>query len=89
MIYSYIVARKLRQGFADLNRGDYGAVMALFGQPLEHAFFGEHALGGVRHKTSSLAPWYQRLAILFPDLQFTVQRLAVSGPPWNTVAMVE
>jgi ketosteroid isomerase-like protein len=89
MIYRSIVEMKLRRGFDALNRGDHESVMALFAKRFEHVFFGAHALGGARHSRSSIEPWYARLKILFPDLRFEVQAIAVSGWPWNTVALVE
>ena len=89
MIYRSIVERKLRRAFEALNQGDHSPVLAAFGAPVEHVFFGDHALGGSRHAMSSIVPWYQRLKTVFPDLQFDIQSLAVRGMPWNTVAMVE
>jgi ketosteroid isomerase-like protein len=89
MIYRYVVEQKLRAGFDALNRGDHGAVVALFGKQFEHVFYGDHALGGARHQLSSIVPWYQRLQTLFPDLRFEVTSVAVRGLPWNTVALVE
>jgi ketosteroid isomerase-like protein len=80
---------KLRGGFDALNRGDHQSVMALFAQQFEHVFYGQHALAGARHQRSSIEPWYARLKILFPDLRFQVQSVAVRGWPWDTVALVE
>jgi ketosteroid isomerase-like protein len=89
MIYSLIVQNKLRRAFAALNRGDHAPVLAAFGSPVEHVFYGEHALGGERHCMASIRPWYARLKTLFPDLQFDIGNITVGGMPWNTVAMVE
>ena len=33
--------------------------------------------------------WYRRLAAIFPDLQFDVRHIVVTGWPWDTVAAVE
>lgn len=89
MIYRSIVERQLRRAFDALNRGDHGPVLAAFGSPVEHVFFGEHALAGARHSMDSIVPWYRRLKTVFPDLHFDIQSLAVRGMPWNTVALVE
>jgi ketosteroid isomerase-like protein len=89
MIYRSIVERQLRRAFESLNRGDHSPVLAAFGAPVEHVFFGDHALGGSRHSMHSIAPWYQRLKTVFPDLHFDIQSVAVRGMPWNTVALVE
>ena len=89
MIYRSIVERQLRRAFEALNRGDHAPVLAAFGSPVEHVFFGQHALAGARHTMDSIVPWYARLKTVFPDLHFDIQSLAVRGMPWNTVALVE
>jgi ketosteroid isomerase-like protein len=89
MIYRSIVEWQLRRAFAALNRGDHSPVLAAFGAPVEHVFFGDHALGGSRHTMTSIVPWYRRLKTVFPDLHFDIQSLAVRGMPWSTVALVE
>ena len=89
MIYRSIVERKLRRTFDALNRGDHGPVLAAFGAPVEHVFFGRHALGGARHAMASIVPWYGRLKAVFPDLRFDIESVVVRGMPWNTVALVE
>lgn len=89
MIYHGIVERKLRRAFDALNRGDHAPVLAAFGSPVEHVFFGDHALAGSRHTMGTITPWYQRLKAVFPDLRFDIESISVSGAPWNTVAFVE
>jgi ketosteroid isomerase-like protein len=89
VIYASIVERKLRKAFAALNRGDHAPILASFGAPIEHAFFGQHALGGSRRSMADIEPWYRRLKRIFPDLRFEIDAVAVSGAPWNTVALVE
>ncbi len=89
MIYRSIVERQLRRAFEALNRGDHSPVLAAFGTPVEHVFFGEHALGGARRTMAGIVPWYARLKTVFPDLHFDIESLAVRGMPWNTVALVE
>lgn len=89
MIYRAVIERKLRNTFDALNRGDYEPVLSSFGLPVEHTFFGDHALAGSRHGMDFIAPWYARLKTLFPDLHFEIDAMAVSGTPWNTTAMVE
>jgi ketosteroid isomerase-like protein len=89
MIYHAIVERKLRRAFEALNRGDHAPVLAAFGSPVEHVFFGDHALAGSRHSMTSIMPWYQRLKAVLPDLQFDIVSVVVGGVPWNTIAFVE
>ncbi|HEX6703313.1 MAG TPA: nuclear transport factor 2 family protein [Albitalea sp.] len=89
MIYRSIVERRLRRAFDALNRGDHAPVLAAFGAPVEHVFFGQHALGGARHAMASIVPWYARLKAVFPDLRFDIESVLVRGMPWNTVALIE
>jgi ketosteroid isomerase-like protein len=89
VIYASIVERKLRAAFAALNRGDHAPILASFGEHVEHAFFGRHALGGSRSSMARIEPWYRRLKRIFPDLRFEIDALVVRGAPWNTVALVE
>src|SRR5262245_49928491 len=48
-MYHAIVRRRIRALFAAINRGDAEPVLASFARRFEHAFLGEHALGGARH----------------------------------------
>jgi ketosteroid isomerase-like protein len=89
MIHHAIVRWKLRRAFERLNAGEYGPVIAAFADPPEHAFPGDHPLGGTRTSMARTREWYGRLRELFPDLRFRIRRMAVSGAPWATVAMVE
>ncbi|WP_457333150.1 nuclear transport factor 2 family protein [Rhizobacter sp. P5_C2] len=89
MIYRRVVEFQLRRAFDALNRGDHAPVLGAFGSPVEHVFFGRHALAGSRHAMASIGPWYERLKQVFPDLQFEIRSVAVRGMPWNTTALVE
>lgn len=89
MIYRFVVEKKLRRAFEALNRGDHAPILASFAPAVEHVFFGDHALGGVRHAMTSIEPWYARLKKVLPDLQFDIESIVVRGMPWNTVALVE
>jgi ketosteroid isomerase-like protein len=89
MIYRFVVAQKLRGAFAALNRGDHAPVLGAFGAPVEHVFYGVSALAGTRRDRPSITAWYARLKQVFPDLRFEIDAIAVSGMPWNTVALVE
>jgi len=89
IVYRQIVEAKLRRAFDALNRGDHAPVLAAFGAPVEHVFYGRHALAGRRDAMAAIVPWYARLKALLPDLRFEIQAIAVRGMPWNTVALVE
>ena len=88
-MFSLIVQWKLKRAFANLNAGRYEPILAGFSPSLEHAFPGTHPLGGTRRTMESTRRWYRRLAGIFPDLEFRIRRIAVSGWPWKASAMVE
>jgi ketosteroid isomerase-like protein len=88
-MYHSIVRAKVRSAFATANRGDWSEVLAAFSPRLEHVFHGEHALGGRRTKPETIRAWYERLARVFPDLQFELHRVDVTGWPWATNVAVE
>jgi len=89
MIYRSVVEAKLRRAFAALNAGDHAPVLAAFGAPVEHVFYGEHALAGTRREMPQIRAWYARLKRVFPDLRFEIDAIAVTGMPWNTSALIE
>src|SRR5262249_22785023 len=61
-----------------------------FAARFEHAFLGDdHALGGSRHTLAATQEWYARLYRLLPDITFEVQRVWVSGGPWNTSVIAQ
>lgn len=88
-MYHAIIRAKLRRAFADINRGAYAPVLAQFHPAHAHVFYGAHALAGLRTNMETTAPWYARLARVFPDLRFEIRSVVSSGWPWNTVAAVE
>lgn len=90
-MYHAIVKRNLLNSFAALNRGDYAVITRQFrAQGVSHWFSGEgHPLAGLRRDKASILAWYERLAALMPDLAFEIEKIAVSGFPWRTVAMLE
>ena len=87
-MYHFVVRRKLRRSFRDINAGRYGAIVAQFAQRHSHVMFGRHALAGQRRTLASTREWYGRLHRLLPDLRFEIQSIAVSGWPWDTRALV-
>lgn len=88
-MYSAIIRRKLQTVFSELNRGNYNAVLDGMAARFEHSFVGDHALSGIRHNGLTYRQWFERLARIFPDLQFEMRNILVNGWPWNTVAAVE
>ena len=88
-MYHAIVRRKLRRVFQELGRGNSDYVLAGLAPRFEHSFAGDHALGGKRHSVTAIRSWFERLYRLFPDINFTIKHVAVSGWPWDTTAMIE
>jgi ketosteroid isomerase-like protein len=84
------VRRRVEALFAAVSRGDAEPVLASFASRFEHRFLGEdHALGGSRTSLAATRAWYERLYRLLPDISFVLERIAVSGPPWDTVVVID
>lgn len=88
-MYHAIVRRVVRGLFEAVNRGDAQPVLDGFAPSFEHIFLGSSALGGRRTSISQTKAWYARLYRLLPDIHFDIDRITVSGTPWNTLAVVE
>jgi ketosteroid isomerase-like protein len=88
-MFHAIAERKVRQIFEGLSDGRYEPAMEALAPRFEHIFAGDHAWGGARHTVDGLRAWFQRLYRLFPNLNFEISAIAVSGPPWATVVVVE
>jgi ketosteroid isomerase-like protein len=88
-MYHFIIRTQVRRAFAAVNAGAYSKLIPQFAREHEHWVAGQHALGGRRRTVSGTRRWYDRLAEIFPGLQFQLRNITVSGWPWNTTAMVE
>ena len=89
-MYRAIVRRKVRTLFDAVSRGDARPVVDGFARRFEHRFLGEdHALSGSRTTREKTAEWYERLYRLLPGIRFDIERIDVSGPPWDTIAVVD
>ena len=88
-MYHAYVRMRVRRLFEAVNRGDAGPVLRLFAPRFEHCFLGSHALGGSRTTLPATREWYARLYRLLPDIRFDVRRIWISGPPWNTIVVIE
>ncbi|MGD9538604.1 MAG: nuclear transport factor 2 family protein [Alphaproteobacteria bacterium] len=84
-----MVRRQVRALFDAVNRGDAEPVLRAFARRFEHRFIGGHALGGSRTTLRATRAWYARLYRLLPDIRFELERIWVSGGPWNTVVVIE
>jgi ketosteroid isomerase-like protein len=87
-MYHTIVRRILRQGFANVNKGNFDAVLAQCAPNIRHRFAGDHALGGERHDVDMLRRWFRRVAVVFPGMQLDITDMFVKGMPWDTRAIV-
>jgi len=87
-MYRSIVRSKVRRLFDAINRGDALPVLDGFATRFEHKFIGDHALSGARHSLKATTEWYRRLYRLLPDIAFTLHRIDVQGPPWDTQVVV-
>ncbi|MCR8492663.1 nuclear transport factor 2 family protein [Brucella anthropi] len=89
-MYHAIVRSKIRSLFEAVSRGDAEPVLAAFAPRFEHRFLGEdHALGGSRTRLDLTREWYERLYRLMPDIRFDLERIDVSGSPWNTTVVID
>lgn len=89
-MYRFFVREKIRDLFAAVNDGDAEPVLAAFAARFEHRFLGEdHALGGSRRRLDLTRAWYERLYRLLPDIRFELGEIHVSGPPWDTIVVVD
>ena len=88
-MYHTIIRRRVLALFDAVNYGDAGPVLDAFAPRFEHVFLGTSALGGRRTSLAATKAWYERLSRLMPDIHFDVERVAVSGTPWNTLAIAE
>jgi ketosteroid isomerase-like protein len=88
-MYQSIVKKRINSVFERLNEGDYDHALSDIGTTIEHRFAGEHCLGGTRTSVTAMRQWFGRLFRLFPNLQFEMHSIAVSGAPWHTVVVAE
>jgi ketosteroid isomerase-like protein len=87
-MYHAIVKRIIVNGFENVSRGNYEAVLSQCAPNVTHFFAGDHALGGQRRDVEALRRWFQRLGRLLP-VKLTITNILVRGMPWNTTAIVQ
>lgn len=87
-MYHAIVRSIIRTAFETLSQGkkaDLQRVLQLFSPRAQFSFSGNHALGGQRQGLSDIRKWFERFQRIFPEITFRVDRIVVSGWPWNTL----
>ncbi len=88
MIYSYVVEKRIRQSFDDLNNHRWDEVLKAVAANVHHRLPGTHALGGERHDKKALRRWFERLGRVQPNLHLKVKDVRVKGWPWHTTVFV-
>jgi ketosteroid isomerase-like protein len=86
-MYKAIVKRRIRNLFAEANKGNWQAIIDSLNPIFTYRFIGDTPLGGTRNKKSSMQAWFKRIYTLVPDAKLTPQRIVVEGMPWNTYIM--
>ncbi|GEM45393.1 nuclear transport factor 2 family protein [Deinococcus cellulosilyticus] len=87
-MYHAIVRSIIRTAFRTLSQGknaDLNRILQLFSSKAMFSFSGDHALGGQRQGTTDIRKWFERFQRIFPAIHFKVDRILVSGWPWNTL----
>jgi ketosteroid isomerase-like protein len=81
-MYSWVVGRIIRRQFGRLSAGDWRTPVKMFAPDAVLRFPGDHALAGEFRGREAIHEWFDRAWTLF-DMDFTVDDVAVAGPPWN------
>lgn len=80
----YVIVRsQYRKGLAAAARGDLDGLLRQFHHEATLTFAGDTPLGADSLSGADLRAWFERFLRLLPARRFEIQRLAVSGPPWN------
>jgi ketosteroid isomerase-like protein len=87
-VFHAIARRRVRATFDALSLGDYSVALDALADNVHHTFAGDHALGGERHSRDAVGRWFERVFRLY-ELHFDVQRVIVSGWPWDLTVGVE
>jgi len=88
-MYKTIVKHKVRGVFEALSRGDVESAMADVAPDVHHIFEGDNAIGGERHSREAMERWFERVYLIFPELDFEIHDISVRGWPWDTRVAVE
>ncbi|MGJ3508638.1 nuclear transport factor 2 family protein [Enemella sp. A6] len=88
MVYHAIVANKLRKLWAEMGHGQAGAAISQASDRLHFRFIAPPPLGVELRGQEAFAAWFELLYSYFPDLNFELTDVQVSGWPWKTRAVV-
>ncbi|MEP7289392.1 MAG: nuclear transport factor 2 family protein [Chloroflexota bacterium] len=88
-MYQQIAKHQIRQGYANISRGNFDVLLKQFSPHVKFCFSGDHAMGGELRNRESVRQWFERVHRLFPGLQIQADRIFVSGLPWDMTVTVE
>ena len=80
---TWITRRLYTKGLRALERGDLDALQRQFSSRATLTFVGDTPLGARLANPADIRRWFERFGRLVPGPIFEIQRLLVSGPPWN------
>ena len=89
MLYSYFVARLVRQSFDHVNNHRWDELLKPVAPNVHHRFGGAHSIGGERHDKATMRRWLERLGRVLPNLHLKVNSIWVTGWPWHTTVFVQ
>jgi ketosteroid isomerase-like protein len=71
------------KGLRALERGDIDALLTQFDENCTLTFVGDTPLGAHLTSRADVRRWFERFLRMLPEPRFEIQRLVVSGTPWN------
>ena len=71
------------KGLHALERGDIDALLTQFHEQCTLTFVGDTPLGAQLSTRPEVRRWFERFLRMLPEPRFEIQRLVVSGMPWN------
>jgi ketosteroid isomerase-like protein len=80
-MYSWVVGRAVRFVYAKVVAGDLRLPLLGLAKDARFVFPGNSSFGGEQRGKPAIEAWLRRFASLRPE--FTVEDVAVAGPPWN------
>jgi len=89
MLYSYFVEKLVRQSFDHVNNRRWDELLKPVASNVHHRFGGFHSIGGERHDKEAMRRWLERLGRVLPNLHLKVNKIWVTGWPWDTTVFVQ
>ena len=89
MLYTYFVEKLVRESFDHVNHRRWDELLKPVAPNVHHRFGGAHSIGGERHDKEAMRRWLERLGRVLPNLHLKVNRIWVTGWPWDTTVLVQ